>query len=266
MATPNILKIQADVRAAGIPVRGEPVVVVRKIDGTNSPSQHSYGNAIDWYPTDAREAADAKNKIKVESLERLYSYLKGHPLARVVCYYNRGGCTTAHLDHVHVDASPKIQSQSHLQTVLGQGAGSGSGVDYVGMSAAALGSLDCGTFQKDADLIVGLKSQFSPAQLSALQKRAQECGANNPLLPDFVESPVEGIGDALGSVADFFSIIGSPEFAIRASMVVGGFTLAGIGLYFIAKEFGLPSVTSVAKTGAKVGPASATGGASLLAG
>jgi hypothetical protein len=209
MATPNILQIQADVQKAGIPVRGEPIVVVRPISGTNQPSQHSFGNAIDYYPTDPKQAADARRGIKVESLERLYQYLQGHSLARVVCYYKRGGCTTAHLDHVHVDATPKIRSQAHLEEVIGKGPGK-SIIDRAG----------------DAHKIGG--------------------DASTGGIIGGIGDTVSGIGDAVEAVGGFLQLVTSGEFVKRAALVVGGFSVGAAGIYFIAKEFGAPSVTQVA--------------------
>lgn len=98
-ATPSIIGIDLAVSAAGFKLRGVRgnvgAVVVRKILNSSSWSQHSYGNATDYYgPAD--------------ELERLYWFLKANPVARTVCYDGKGGCTSPHTDHLHVDARPKF--------------------------------------------------------------------------------------------------------------------------------------------------------------
>ena len=72
----------------------------RKIAGSSSWSQHSWGNAADFFP---------KNK---EQGDRLYNYIIAGKQAGIlpvttVCWQDKGGCTTFHGDHIHVDGSPK---------------------------------------------------------------------------------------------------------------------------------------------------------------
>jgi hypothetical protein len=62
---------------------------------------------------------------------------------------------------------------------------------------------------------------------------------------------IQDIPNPISSVTDFLGILASGELWIRVGFVIGGFVAIGAGLYFIAKEFGAPSVATVA--GAAIG-------------
>lgn len=208
MATDQILTIQAAVAASGIPVKtAGPVVVVRPISGTNRPSQHSFGNAMDYYPSTSDEAAKAKRGERVPSLEALYDFLvrnKGSLPIAVVCYYGRGGCTTSHPDHVHVDGKPHVSS---VQTG-GKAQEPGGIMGYVDDIQGAF----------DATL------EGTPGGIQD------------------IDVPV------ISTVGELIQLVGTGELWVRVGFVVGGFLAVGAGVYFIAKEFGAPSVTSIAGT------------------
>lgn len=197
MATDSILIIQAAVAASGIPVTTVgPVVVKRPIAGRSKPSQHSFGNALDYYPSSSDEAERAKRGERVPSLESLYQWLWQRrdtlPIA-TLCYYRRGGCTTDHLDHLHVDGDPHV------------------------------------------DEIVETNPHLSRAIRSA-----------EPLVN--ATSGAVAVGEGVSSVGDFLGLLTSGEVWVRAGFIVGGFLAAGAGIYFIAREFGAPSVMEVAST------------------
>lgn len=96
--TPTLATIVQAVNAAVPGLRVE-VSACRSIAGTNPPrwSQHAFDNAADLFGP----AAD---------LERAYRFLaanRGRLGVDELCYRGRGGCTTAHNDHVHVSGHPK---------------------------------------------------------------------------------------------------------------------------------------------------------------
>ncbi len=73
--------------------------VCRKIKHSEDYSQHSWGNALDIWG-------------KGSDLESLYWYLRSGSSreilkTRTVCYNHKGGCTTSHESHLHVDFNPK---------------------------------------------------------------------------------------------------------------------------------------------------------------
>lgn len=116
MATKSIGVIQRAVAAQGLPVTTSgPVIVKRPISGKSTPSQHSFGNAMDYYPSSGAERAQARKGVRSPALESLYSFLtRGMLPVATVCYYRRGGCTTDHLDHLHVSGSPKVRSTGNI--------------------------------------------------------------------------------------------------------------------------------------------------------
>lgn len=74
----------------------------RPIAGTATPSEHSYGNAIDIFGT-SNEMATLAAKLNRERAKWSIATL---------CYDGKGSpgydrCTTKHTDHIHVDFSPK---------------------------------------------------------------------------------------------------------------------------------------------------------------
>lgn len=74
---------------------------IRPIAGTNTPSEHSYGNAIDVYGS-----SDALAKWAAEMDKR-----RGEFDIKVLCYDPGIGrkydhCTTKHTDHLHLDFGP----------------------------------------------------------------------------------------------------------------------------------------------------------------
>lgn len=147
MATDSIQRIHAAIEASGIPVRtAGPVIVTRPIAGTNRPSQHSFGNAEDWYPSDPGEADRAQRKEKVPSLELLFQFLSkakadgSLPIA-TLCYYNRGGCTTDHRDHLHVDGDPPVDRVTNDPKPVG--AATGGAYQRIGDSIS--GGIEGGT-------------------------------------------------------------------------------------------------------------------------
>lgn len=78
-------------------LRYDTATVIRPIAGTSSWSQHSYGNAVDVWGSPAR----------LEALYQETSRNRPWLAVRTLCYNRRGGCTTPHTDHVHVDFHPK---------------------------------------------------------------------------------------------------------------------------------------------------------------
>lgn len=97
MATRNILAIHEAITPSFPNVSGNPgVVACRPIANTNPPkwSQHAFGNATDYTGSKA-------------DLELLYWWLvvqRGRLPIGTVCFDGKGGCTTAHRTHLHVDA------------------------------------------------------------------------------------------------------------------------------------------------------------------
>jgi hypothetical protein len=203
VATSAILTIHEAIERSGIPVRSAgPVVTVRNIAGSSRPSQHSYGNASDWYPSSSDQAAAAKRGERVASLESLYDFLarskaNGTLPVKTLCYYRRGGCTTDHLDHVHVDGDPSVSR-------ITDGEADQSYIDQIQ-----------GAFDATIEGTPG---------------------------------GIQDIPNPISNVTDFLGILASGELWIRVGFVIGGFVAIGAGLYFIAKEFGAPSLTTVAGT------------------
>jgi hypothetical protein len=209
MATDAILTIQAAIAKSGLPVKtAGPVRVVRNVSGSSRPSQHSFENAMDYYPSTSDEAAAAKRGERVKSLESLYVWLNAKKLtgqlpAATICYYRRGGCTTDHLDHLHVDGDP------HVDQLVTDGKAGDPGPAPPGAEAG---------FGR------GSQTTLDP----------------DDLLTGQIENPF-----------DFLRLLTSGELWVRVGFVLGGFLAIGAGVYFIAKEFGAPSVTSVAGAAVK---------------
>ena len=203
MPTLAILTIGSAVTDSGIPVTGKPVVVKRKIKNTNLWSQHSYGNAIDYYGTPG-------------AMENLYQALllakKGGQLpVATLCYKGRGGCTTAHNTHVHVDGSPH-------QTGAPGDRSSGSPIpDTSGV----------------LDLIAAARESLLP-------------GSGNF---DFsITNPLAGLTDPLQAVAVVAARLFEPETYLRLLWFVGGALLTLMGIVWIARELGvaIPKVMDLA--------------------
>lgn len=213
MATTQIEAVYRAVKASGIPVTTQwpPVPTDRPISGTSTPSQHNFANALDYYPTSSAEKAKARRGERVPSLENLYQFLvdaKGEGLpASTVCYYRRGGCTTDHLDHVHVSGSPKVSS---LNDPKGQRS------------------------QED--------KSFWDRLGEAVGGDVHKPGGEGS---DALRESVSGV-PVIGSITDFLSLLAEGELWVRVGYIAGGFAVGAAGVYFIAKEFGAPSVTQVA--------------------
>lgn len=96
MATAAIKYIDTQIRARFPGVRGNVgVLACRPIATSSKWSQHAHRNATDYYGSPADLAA-------------LYTWLTAnrHALgAATICYDHKGGCTTPHTDHLHVDAT-----------------------------------------------------------------------------------------------------------------------------------------------------------------
>lgn len=99
MATAPIEQVRQEVasRYFGQVTASADVVVCRKIANSDSWSQHAWNNAVDLYPPNDQVGND------------LYAWLlanKTRLSLRTICWKDKGGCTTVHSDHVHVDAYP----------------------------------------------------------------------------------------------------------------------------------------------------------------
>lgn len=201
MPTPAILAIQSAVTDAGIPVTGKPVVVKRKIKNTSLWSQHSYGNAIDYYGTPG-------------AMENLYQSLLlakkngGLPVA-TLCYNNRGGCTTSHKTHVHVDGSPH-------QTGTPGDRSSGSPIPDTGF---------------DLDPIAGARESLLPGNLDLN-----------------IGNPFAGITDPLNALTLGIARLFDPETYLRVLWFIGGALLTLMGIVWIARELGvnIPKIMDLA--------------------
>lgn len=91
-------------------VRIDSSVVCRNISGTGTRSQHSYGNALDLFGPG-------------NQLEAIYQYFnraRADYSVKTLCYRGRGGCSTGHYDHVHIDFHPAMTGP------CGQGTSTGS--------------------------------------------------------------------------------------------------------------------------------------------
>lgn len=82
----------------------------REIADTNTPSEHNWGNAVDIF---------ASNEVMLDIAKKLNG-VRSDLEIEVLCYDGPGSpgydrCTTKHINHVHVDASPhcggKISAQ-----------------------------------------------------------------------------------------------------------------------------------------------------------
>jgi len=67
------------------------------ISGTNTWSQHAYGNACDLHPP-TKAYGDAAYRYALSNRERFGIV--------TLCWYGQGGCTTGHRDHIHADFAP----------------------------------------------------------------------------------------------------------------------------------------------------------------
>ena len=94
--TPSAAALRTLIRTGWPNLRIDDGIACRKIAGSDRWSQHAYGNALDMYGTHAE-------------LEDLYQALQLIPTATEICYHHRGGCTTPHTDHLHVDALPRMR-------------------------------------------------------------------------------------------------------------------------------------------------------------
>lgn len=128
----------------------------RNIAGTNTRSQHAYGNAIDTFgPGNA--------------LEEIYQYFnaaRASMSVNTVCYRGRGGCTTPHNDHVHVDFYPKMSGPCGQGTASGvvpgneptsaEPTGLGELLGVPGLSAAIPNAIEHEVVEKLTRGVVGL--------------------------------------------------------------------------------------------------------------
>lgn len=206
--TPAIKQIQAAIVDAGFNVRGSPVVVKRKIAKTNLWSQHSYGNAIDYYGTGSE-------------LERLYQALSaakssGQLPVATLCYNRRGGCTTAHTDHLHVDGKPHYKGTP--------------GTSAAGPSGAEPGATDSG-----GNVLLDAAGDVLAFNLNPI----------GSLLGGGVTSITEPFQVAASVAQAAFN----PATWLRVLWFVGGVALTGAGAIWIAREFGapIPTVRGVAE-------------------
>lgn len=98
MPTPAASRAMGTIRQRWPAAKPGYGIVCRNIAGTSSRSQHAYGNAIDIFGPGG-------------TLESIYQYFSGNRgvfSVNTLCYRGRGGCTTGHYDHVHVDFHPKM--------------------------------------------------------------------------------------------------------------------------------------------------------------
>jgi hypothetical protein len=95
MPTDTISRLQTQIGNAGFVVSVGRIEGCTKIAGTDTWSQHAWGNAIDYVGSPAE-------------LERLFQWARLQLGVGTVCYRGRGGCTTAHDDHIHIDMLPRF--------------------------------------------------------------------------------------------------------------------------------------------------------------
>lgn len=211
MPTPAILAIQKAVSESGIAVIGKPVIVRRKIKGTDLWSQHSYGNAIDYYGIPA-------------AMEDLYQSLlaakrAGKLPVATLCHKGRGGCTTAHTGHVHVDGKP------HQTGTPGDRSG--------GTPVPDTGFFDLGSALAGASGIPGVPgSEIISGALAGLN----------------VGNPFAAITNPLDAVAGGIARLFDPQTYLRVLWFVGGAVAIGAGTVWIARELGInvPRVGDIA--------------------
>lgn len=154
--------------------------------------------------------------------------------------------------------APSIPNR--LLGVLRYGPSSSFGPDpaakYLEMSPGELAGIGCYDFARDAEVIISAKSQFTSAQLSALQARAEECtGSKDPrLLADaFGAGGDEGVISDVTAEGVIRGALGAEGLLGGVADVIGNalLALAGLGLVVLG-------VTRL--FGVSVGPLRASGG------
>jgi hypothetical protein len=100
-ATPMLARLMVRMAARFPGLRTGGVFNRRKIAGSDSWSQHAYGNAIDLYDTQG-----GHNRIY---LDKVAAWLKAQGETRLVLWQ-----VTAHYDHIHYEPNPKYSGTPPL--------------------------------------------------------------------------------------------------------------------------------------------------------
>lgn len=197
MATAPARRVSFLVQREFPDARVDSNVVCRTIAGTTSWSQHAWGNALDIFgPPDA--------------LERIYRGLAADRArydVRTLCYRGRGGCTTPHDDHVHVDFNPK---------------GTGTPPCAGGSDSLPDDPIDFDDIAPD----------LPPDVADDLP-----IPSNDP----FTQG-VSGVVGAVTSVPDFLRFLADPQTWLRIVFILIGLGALAFGVWTIITDVGLRSV------------------------